>query len=82
MVVFHDCLFLQRTMSEIQIDFLTRKLAEADLYLDEKPNSLNRSATLSDATKCLRESEAILVIKQLQEKVRYFWLMLLFHLLL
>lgn len=59
----------QRTMSEIQIDFLTRKLAEADLYLDEKPNSLNRSATLSDATKCLRESEAILVIKQLQEKI-------------
>ncbi|XP_057506191.1 LOW QUALITY PROTEIN: kinesin-like protein KIN-7O [Actinidia eriantha] len=64
----------QRTMSEIQIDYLTRKLAEADLYLDEKSNAystshLNKSTIHNDATKSLRESEAILVIKQLQEKI-------------
>ncbi|KAL6987277.1 hypothetical protein U1Q18_013027 [Sarracenia purpurea var. burkii] len=64
----------QRTVSEIQIDYLTRKLAEADLYLDDKPNvsstyHLNRSMIHGDATKSLRESEAILVIKQLQEKI-------------
>ncbi|GFY98129.1 P-loop containing nucleoside triphosphate hydrolases superfamily protein [Actinidia rufa] len=64
----------QRTMSEIQIDYLTRKLADADLYLDEKSNSystshLNKSTIHNDATKSLRESEAILVIKQLQEKI-------------
>ncbi|KAG5537103.1 hypothetical protein RHGRI_024518 [Rhododendron griersonianum] len=59
----------QRTMSEIQIDFLTRKLVDADSYPDEKPSSLNRSAVLGDGAKCLRESEAILVIKQLQEKI-------------
>lgn len=65
-------------MSEIQIDFLTRKLVDADSYPDEKPSSLNRSAVLGDGAKCLRESEAILVIKQLQEKVRCFRFMLLF----
>ncbi|KAF7135026.1 hypothetical protein RHSIM_Rhsim08G0184500 [Rhododendron simsii] len=56
----------QRTVSEIQIDFLTRKLVDADSYPDEKPS---RSAVLGDGAKCLRESEAILVIKQLQEKI-------------
>ncbi|KAI8543894.1 hypothetical protein RHMOL_Rhmol08G0254000 [Rhododendron molle] len=59
----------QRTMSEIHIDFLTRKLVEADSYPDEKPSSLNRSAVVGDGAKCLRESEAIFVIKQLQEKI-------------
>lgn len=62
-------------MSEIQIDFLTRKLVDADSYPDEKPS---RSAVLGDGAKCLRESEAILVIKQLQEKVCCFQFMLLF----
>lgn len=80
-MAFHDCLLLQRTISEIQIDFLTRKLVDADSYPDEKPSSLNRSTVLGDGAKCLRESEGILVIKQLQEKVRCFRFMLLFLLL-
>ncbi|KAL0359617.1 UNVERIFIED_CONTAM: Kinesin-like protein KIN-7O [Sesamum angustifolium] len=62
-----------RTMSDIQIDYLTRKLAEADLVVDEKcrectaknPNSLSHT----DGNRSLRDSDAILVIKQLQEKI-------------
>jgi len=49
-------------MSEIQIDYLTRKLTETDLYP-------NQSTVPSYVSKSLREAEAILVIKQLQEKV-------------
>ncbi|KAL0339752.1 UNVERIFIED_CONTAM: Kinesin-like protein KIN-7O [Sesamum radiatum] len=62
-----------RTVSDIQIDCLTRKLAEADLVVDEKcrectaknPNSLSHP----DGNRSLRDSDAILVIKQLQEKI-------------
>ncbi|KAL0453198.1 UNVERIFIED_CONTAM: Kinesin-like protein KIN-7O [Sesamum latifolium] len=62
-----------RTMSDIQIDYLTRKLAEADLVVDEKcrectdknPNSLSHP----DGNRSLRDSDAILVIKQLQDKI-------------
>ncbi|KAK4411559.1 Kinesin-like protein KIN-7I, partial [Sesamum angolense] len=67
----------ERTMSDIQIDNLTRKLAEADLVVDEKcrectaqnPNSLSHL----DRNRSLRDSDAILAIKQLQEKVRFPW---------
>uniref|UniRef100_A0A5B7BK84 Putative centromere-associated protein E isoform X3 n=1 Tax=Davidia involucrata TaxID=16924 RepID=A0A5B7BK84_DAVIN len=64
----------QRTMSEIQIDYLTRKLAEADFYLDETSNDHstchpNKNTVHGDTTISSRESEAILVIKQLQEKI-------------
>ncbi|CAL5367953.1 unnamed protein product [Camellia sinensis] len=64
----------QKIMSEIEVDSLTRKLAEADLCLHEKCNAystyhLDKSTIHRDATKSLRESEAILVIKQLQEKI-------------
>ncbi|XP_052176395.1 kinesin-like protein KIN-7O isoform X2 [Diospyros lotus] len=52
----------QRTMSEIQIDYLTRKLTETDLYP-------NQSTVPGYVSKSLREAEAILVIKQLQEKI-------------
>ncbi|XP_011075412.1 kinesin-like protein KIN-7O isoform X2 [Sesamum indicum] len=62
-----------RTMSDIQIDYLTRKLAEADLVVDEKcrectarnPNPLSHP----DGNRSLKDSDAILVIKQLQEKI-------------
>ncbi|XP_015900577.4 kinesin-like protein KIN-7O isoform X2 [Ziziphus jujuba] len=47
----------QRTESEIQIDYLTRKLAEA-----HSANYLTKGTT--------RESEAILVIKRLQEQIK------------
>ncbi|XAR54557.1 hypothetical protein NMG60_11029746 [Bertholletia excelsa] len=64
----------QRTMSKIQIDYLTRKLTEANLCLDGKSNvcstnHLSKSTIHGDATKSLKESDAILVIKQLQEKI-------------
>ncbi|CAI9782842.1 unnamed protein product [Fraxinus pennsylvanica] len=62
-----------RTMSDIKIDYLTRMLAEADLYVDGKyKDSTTRSTndiSLPDENKSLRESDAILVIKQLQEKI-------------
>ncbi|KAL2501882.1 P-loop containing nucleoside triphosphate hydrolase superfamily protein [Forsythia ovata] len=62
-----------RTMSDIQIDYLTRKLAEADLYVDGKYKDSSARNTndisLPDENKSLRESDAILVIKQLQEKI-------------
>ncbi|KAK9289712.1 hypothetical protein L1049_007871 [Liquidambar formosana] len=66
----------QRTMSEIQIDCLARKLAEANLPLDMKYNDysahhLNVSAIIhGDKNISSRESEAILVIKQLQEQIK------------
>ncbi|KAA8517248.1 hypothetical protein F0562_017500 [Nyssa sinensis] len=65
----------QRTMSDIQINFLTRKLAETDFYLDEKSNDYStyhpsKGTIHGDATISSRESEAILVIKQLQEKIK------------
>lgn len=55
-LLFIDLFVMQRTESEIQIDYLTRKLAEA-----HSANYLTKGTT--------RESEAILVIKRLQEQV-------------
>ncbi|XP_015582327.2 kinesin-like protein KIN-7O isoform X1 [Ricinus communis] len=65
----------QRTLSEIQIDCLTRQLAEADLYKSANFNSCTicngcRSSNYLDKNVSLRESEAIHVIKQLQEKIK------------
>ncbi|XP_075637404.1 kinesin-like protein KIN-7O isoform X3 [Castanea sativa] len=65
----------QRTMSEIQIDCLTRKLAEADLFWGEKSNDYslyyaNKGTSNGDKNDSLRESEAILVIKRLQEQIK------------
>ncbi|KAK6124670.1 hypothetical protein DH2020_041592 [Rehmannia glutinosa] len=61
-----------RTMSDIQIDYLTRKLAMADLVVDEKCRECNaqnvNSSSHADGNRSLRDSDAILVIKQLQEK--------------
>ncbi|KAM4079934.1 hypothetical protein ACJW30_09G152800 [Castanea mollissima] len=64
-----------RTMSEIQIDCLTRKLAEADLFWGEKSNDYslyyaNKGTINGDKNDSLRESEAILVIKRLQEQIK------------
>ncbi|KAK4412869.1 Kinesin-like protein KIN-7O [Sesamum alatum] len=62
-----------RTTSEIQNDYLTRKLAEADLVVDEKCRECTAKNTNSlshpDGNRSLRDSDAILVIKQLQEKI-------------
>ncbi|KAL6498525.1 hypothetical protein OROHE_026622 [Orobanche hederae] len=73
----HEKLFLEfdthRTMSDIQIDYLTRKLAEADLVVDDKSRecSVQNISSLShaDGTRSFRDSDALLVIKQLQEKI-------------
>lgn len=71
---FSPLYLLQRTESEIQIDYLTRKLVEADLVSDLKNEDhitryVNADATNKDRNCALRESEAILVIKRLQEQV-------------
>ncbi|CAA2972322.1 kinesin KIN-7O [Olea europaea subsp. europaea] len=62
-----------RTMSNIKIDYLTRKLAEAELYVDGKYKDSTAQSTidisLPDENKSLRELDAIIVIKQLQEKI-------------
>ncbi|KAI3692015.1 hypothetical protein L6452_31820 [Arctium lappa] len=64
----------QRTTSEIQIDYLTRRLEEASYCLDEEPGSNYTSNTEKKAiqlstTESSSELESILVIKQLQEKI-------------
>ncbi|XP_052877556.1 kinesin-like protein KIN-7O isoform X2 [Gossypium arboreum] len=66
----------QRTMSDIQIDCLMRKLVEAEsLHNMKHSESSDHSAFHANKTNYadknigLRESEAILVIKQLQEKI-------------
>ncbi|XP_024996698.1 kinesin-like protein KIN-7O [Cynara cardunculus var. scolymus] len=64
----------QRTTSEIQIDYLTRRLEEASYCLDEEPGSnytsdTDKKAIQLSTTRSLGEMEAILVIKQLQEKI-------------
>lgn len=69
---------MQRTVSEMQIDYLTRQLAEVDLFQAVKNNDCPtyhgyKSTNCVEKNVSLRESEAILVIKQLQEKV-CFWL--------
>ncbi|XP_050228609.1 kinesin-like protein KIN-7O isoform X2 [Mercurialis annua] len=65
----------QRTLSEVQIDFLTRQLAEADLYKSANCNTRTtcncfRDSNYVDKDATLRESEAISVIKHLQEKIK------------
>lgn len=61
----------QRIMSDIQIDCLMKKLAEVDLI--EKCRACTaqnaNSVSHSDGNRSLRDSDAILVIKKLQEKV-------------
>ncbi|XP_022747090.1 kinesin-like protein KIN-7O [Durio zibethinus] len=66
----------QRTMSEIQIDCLMRKLVEADSFHNMKHSESNdyyafhgNKTNYADKNIGLRELEAILVIKQLQEKI-------------
>lgn len=61
-------------MSEIQIECLTQKLAEADMfsgamYNDYFTSYLDKGTINGDNNISLRESEAILVIKRLQEQV-------------
>ncbi|XP_022883152.1 kinesin-like protein KIN-7O [Olea europaea var. sylvestris] len=69
----YENLLLKRTMSNIKIDYLTRKLAEAELYVDGKYKDSTAQSTidisLPDENKSLRELDAIIVIKQLQEKI-------------
>ncbi|KAK2634402.1 hypothetical protein Ddye_029194 [Dipteronia dyeriana] len=65
----------QKTVSEINIDCLRRKLAEADLIHDVYCNDpsthhVNKGAFCWDKNVSVRESEAIIVIKQLQEKIK------------
>nr|XP_011469371.1 PREDICTED: centromere-associated protein E isoform X2 [Fragaria vesca subsp. vesca] len=65
----------QRTCSEIQIDFLTRKLAEADMFSvdvhnDYSTSCVKKGAINVDKNVSLRQSEAILVIKRLQEQIK------------
>ena len=67
-------------MSEIQLDYLRSRLVEADLSQEEKFKESFAENMTCKAHGCasdkLSESEAILVIKQLQEKVFFF---LVFH---
>ncbi|KAJ4706756.1 Kinesin-like protein [Melia azedarach] len=58
----------QRTISEIQIDFLTRKLDEADWVCNGKCK--DSSAYHGNKNVTITESETNLVIKQLQEKIK------------
>ncbi|TQE05873.1 hypothetical protein C1H46_008556 [Malus baccata] len=65
----------QRTLSEIQIDCLTRKLTEADMlsgamYNDYSKSYLNKGTINGDNNGSLREPEVILVIKRLQEQIK------------
>ncbi|KAF4402548.1 hypothetical protein G4B88_012333 [Cannabis sativa] len=62
----------QRTESEIQIDFLTRKLAEVDIVSGVKDcitNNATEGTITGDRNLDSNESETILVIKRLQEKI-------------
>lgn len=63
-------------MSDIQIDCLMRKLAEvgsADLSgkCSQCSDQITSSVCPLDGNKSLRDSDAILVIKKLQEKVSH-----------
>ena len=64
---------LQRIESEIQIDYLMRRLAEVDLVSrDNKGVSKyceNRCTTNGDENADSMDSETIVVIKRLQEQV-------------
>nr|XP_016451242.1 PREDICTED: myosin heavy chain, striated muscle-like [Nicotiana tabacum] len=55
--------------SEVKVDYLTRKLFEADIHLVDGSEQDDNSLMHLNGSKALRESEAILVIKQLQEKI-------------
>ena len=63
----------QRTMSEIQIESLRKHLVEANLL--QSTNSVNLNG---DKNVSFRESEAILVIKRLQEQVLLLFLCFFF----
>lgn len=68
---------MQRTTSEIQIDCLRRQLGETNLIECVKCSNCltsdgNTSTNNLDKNVSLRESEAIIVIKQLQDKVCFF----------
>lgn len=72
---------LQITMSEIKIESLKKQLIEENFLLStESIEYLNSSAHNvnfnGDKNLCFRESEAILVIKRLQEQVFHFLLIL------
>ncbi|CAA0812882.1 P-loop containing nucleoside triphosphate hydrolases superfamily protein [Striga hermonthica] len=58
-----------RIMSDIQIDQLMRKLEVADQKCKECAAQNTDSLTHKDGKGCLRDSDAILVINQLQEKI-------------
>ncbi|XP_049392243.1 kinesin-like protein KIN-7O isoform X1 [Solanum stenotomum] len=58
-----------KTVSEVKIDYLTRKLFEADIHLVDGSEQDDNSLMLLCGSKTLREAEAIFVIKQLQEKI-------------
>ncbi|XP_073292654.1 kinesin-like protein KIN-7O isoform X2 [Primulina huaijiensis] len=62
-----------KTISDAHIDYLTRKLAEADLILDAEDKSINglevNTTSLRDGNRNLWDTDAILVIKKLQEKI-------------
>ncbi|XP_051150638.1 kinesin-like protein KIN-7O isoform X2 [Andrographis paniculata] len=59
-----------RTVSDIQIDYLTRKLAEADCVLNEKcRRCIGQNIKPISNSKGDRDTDSILVIKQLQEKI-------------
>ncbi|XP_038702163.1 kinesin-like protein KIN-7O isoform X2 [Tripterygium wilfordii] len=65
----------ERTMGELQNDFLMRQLAEVALsdrviHNECSMCTANRSNIYADNSISLRESEAIFVIKQLQEKIK------------
>ncbi|KAK1357414.1 Centromere-associated protein E [Heracleum sosnowskyi] len=56
----------QKSTSDLKITYLTRRLEEAGLYMD---NTADDSVSHAYKSEILDESEAILVIKQLQEKI-------------
>lgn len=73
-LLYNALYFMQRTLSEIQIDCLTRKLADADMFSveicnDYSTSCVNKGTINGDKNVSSRESEAILVIKRLQEHV-------------
>ncbi|KAL3533577.1 hypothetical protein ACH5RR_007098 [Cinchona calisaya] len=63
----------ERTVNQVQLDYLRERLAEVDLSKEEKYKQSfteeNRCKAHGSDSEKLRESEAILVIKQLQEKI-------------
>ncbi|XP_057983300.1 kinesin-like protein KIN-7O isoform X2 [Malania oleifera] len=65
----------QRIISEIQIDCLSRKLAQVNLFFEEKNNDcathqLDKLTIHGDKSTSSRDPEAIFIIKQLQEQIK------------